>query len=50
MGSMDGYQWNNNSGAFNVYVTESAPDGGMTIGLLGGAIVALQAIRRKLVR
>jgi hypothetical protein len=46
MGSMDGFQWNNNSGAFNVVL--SAPDGGMTVGLLGGAMVALQAIRRKL--
>jgi len=43
---MDGYQWNNNIGAFTVAV--NVPDGGMPLGLLGGALVALQAIRRKL--
>jgi hypothetical protein len=49
LGNMDGYQWNNNSGAFTVALTGvTAPDGGMTFGLLGGALVVLRAFRRKL--
>jgi len=48
LGSMDGYQWNNNSGSFTVDVTgANVPDGGTTAGLLGGALVGLGALRRK---
>jgi hypothetical protein len=48
LASMDSYQWNNNYGAFTVTVANGVPDGGMTFGLLGGALVVLQGIRRKL--
>ena len=47
LGSMDEYQWNNNVGSFNVNVS-GVPDGGMTISLLGGALVGVGALRRKL--
>jgi hypothetical protein len=47
MGSMDGYQWNNNSGAFDVNIS-TVPDGGTTLALLGGTLLGLQVLRRKL--
>jgi hypothetical protein len=44
LGSMDGYQWNNNLGSFQVTI----PDGGLTAGFLGSALLGLGALRRKL--
>jgi len=43
----DGFPYSNDSTGLYASIT-SVPDGGMTFGLLGGAMLGLQAIRRKL--
>jgi hypothetical protein len=47
LGTMDGYGWANNIGAFEVNV-HGTPDAGSSLAFLGGAIAMLGAVRRKL--
>jgi hypothetical protein len=49
LGSMDGYQWNNNVGSFNVTVN-GVPDGGSTFAMFGLAILGCAGWCRKQVR
>ena len=49
--AQDGGTWNSGSGNAPAYgiVVPGVPDGGLTVALLGGALVGLQVLRRKLV-
>lgn len=48
LGTMDGYEWNNNSGSFNVTVGVcGVPDSGSTMLLTGLAMAALAGAARK---
>jgi hypothetical protein len=46
LGSMDGYQWSNNSGSFNVAVTESPTPEPATILLMGTGLAGMAGLRR----
>lgn len=47
LGTMDGFEWNNNTGAFEVTVN-SVPDGGFTLALMGSMFGLIGLIRRKI--
>ena len=46
LGTMDGYEWSNNYGSFNVAVTESPAPEPATMLLMGSGLAALSAVRR----